>query len=409
MNKRMIIVFLLGFSSGFPLALVSSTLQAWFVEAGMSLVAIGLLSLLGLPYLFRFIWAPILDRYSLFKLGKRKSWIISMQVVLLFGFNLMAWCAPNVYPNLLVLLALCMAICSATQDVAIDAHRTEYLLKNEQALGVSMAVFGYRLALLFSGGLGLVIAQYLGFAMAYRLLGLVMCCGIIATVYSPEPSEIGHHQPNFAQSFIAPIRELQSRPGIVWLILFIIAYKLGESFTTSTSGIVMPFFIQGLGFSLDTIGYVNNVLGLIAIVIGGMTAGILLMRCSLLHALCVFGLLQALTNVLFVLLAANSKNLSLLALAVFSDNFAAGMGSTGLVALLTRVVDRRYTATQLSVLAAISTIPRNFSGPIAAYIQSCVGWVGLYEFSVVLALVFLPLALLVKPLLEENTVVTDCK
>lgn len=182
------------------------------------------------------------------------------------------------------------------------------------------------------------------------------------------------------------MKELLSRPGIIYLLIFIFCYKLGEAFTTTTSGIVMPFLIQGLGFSLDTIGYINKMLGIVSILLGGLTAGFLLMRYSLYRALFFFGLLQALTNVFFVILAMSGKNIVLLAIAVFSDNFVAGMGSTALVALFMRLVNKQFTGTQFSMLVALSTLPRIISGPVAATIQMHIGWVGLYQLSIVFAL-----------------------
>jgi len=162
MNKRLFIVFILGFSSGLPMALISSTLQAWYAYSGMSVMTTGALSLISLPYAYRIFWGPILDRYSLCNLGKRRSWILAMQVLLLIGFNVMAWFTPEQYPKFLAFLALILACFSATQDVAIDAQRAEYLPISEHGLGASYAVFGYRLALLLSGGLALVMADQLG-------------------------------------------------------------------------------------------------------------------------------------------------------------------------------------------------------------------------------------------------------
>lgn len=192
------------------------------------------------------------------------------------------------------------------------------------------------------------------------------------------------------------MKELLSRPGIIYLLIFIFCYKLGEAFTTTTSGIVMPFLIQGLGFSLDTIGYINKMLGIVSILLGGLTAGFLLMRYSLYRALFFFGLLQALTNVFFVILAMSGKNIVLLAIAVFSDNFVAGMGSTALVALFMRLVNKQFTGTQFSMLVALSTLPRIISGPVAATIQMHIGWVGLYQLSIVFALFFIPFLVLIK-------------
>ncbi|RAP38372.1 MFS transporter [Legionella quinlivanii] len=409
MNKRLFIIFLLGFSSGLPLALITSTLQAWFADTGMSVLATGLLSLVGLPYVYRIIWGPLLDRYSLCFLGKRRSWILLTQILLLAAFNLMAWCQPNQSPQLMALLAFLIAIFSATQDIAIDAHRTEYLRESEHALGASLAVFGYRLALLIAGGLALVMASHLGWSLTYRIMGLLMLVGIAATLWSPEPSQSISSQPTFVQSFLEPLKELWHRRGIIPLILFILFYKLGEAFTTTTSGIVMPFLIQGLGFSLDTIGYINKMLGISSILLGGLAAGFILLRWPLYQALLAFGIIQALTNLLFLALAVVGKNLTLFATAVVLDNFAAGMGSTALVALFMRLVNRQYTATQFSLLVALSTLPRTFSGPIAALLQMQAGWVGLYKFSFIFALGFIPFLLLIRDQtrLENGKTVSD--
>ncbi|PJD92983.1 MAG: MFS transporter [Legionella sp.] len=391
MNYRLVIVFLLGFSSGLPLALLSSTLQAWFAFSGLPVLATGALSLVGMPYLYRMFWGPLVDRYSLSaQLGKRRSWMLMMQLLLLLGFNLMAWFTPDQHPYLLAGLALVMAFFSATQDVVIDAQRVEYLPVKAHGLGASVAVLGYRLALLCSGGLALIMAQYWGWSMTYRIMGLFMGVGILASWYSEEPSHPQEATDKLSFSFIVPVKDLLTRPRIIPFLLFVFCYKLGEAFTTTSSGIVMPFLIQGLGFSLDTIGYVNKILGIISILTGGLLAGVLLLRYSLYRSLLCFGLLQAMTNVLFVVLALVGKNIALLAVAVFLDNFAAGMGSTALVALFMQTVNKQYTGTQFSLLVAISTIPRIASGPIAATLQMHLGWVGLYQCSVVCALLFVP-------------------
>jgi len=396
MNKRLFIVFILGFSSGLPMALVSSTLQAWYAYSGMSVFATGTLSLISIPYAYRIFWGPVLDRYSLFNMGKRRSWILTMQLLLLLGFNLMAWFTPEQYPKFLAFLALILACFSATQDVAIDAHRAEYLPVSEHAMGASLAVFGYRIALLLSGGLALVMADQLGWAFTYRFMGLVMIIGMLAIFFSKEPEIAIKPKDTFFTSYIAPVKELLSRPGIIYLLCFIFCYKLGEAFTTTTSGIVMPFLIQGLGFSLNTIGYINKMLGVGSILLGGLSAGFLLMRYSLYSSLLLFGLLQAFTNVFFVALAMVGKNTILLAIAVFLDNFAAGLGSTALVALFMRLVNKQFTGTQFSMLVALSTIPRIISGPVAATIQMNIGWVGLYQLSIFLALSFIPFLMLIK-------------
>ncbi len=402
MDRRLFTIFILGFSSGLPLSLISSTLQAWFASCGLPVMTTGALSLVSIPYAYRMLWGPVLDRVSLFGLGRRRGWIFAMQICLLLGFNVMAFFSPSEHASYIALLALLMAVCSATQDMAIDAQRVEYLPEHKHALGASITTLGYRLALLFSGGLALVIARYLGFSLTYRFVSLFLLAGMMAVWFSKEPYPVVIEKANYRTLFVRPFKELMQRKGIIPLLLFIFCFKLGEAFTTTTSGIVMPFLIQGIGFSPDTIGYVNQILGVSSILAGGLLAGILLMRYSLFYTLLFFGLLQACTNVLFVVLAMVGKNTLLLSISVFADNFAAGMGSTALVALFMRLVDKRFTGTQFSILVAISTIPRIASGPIAASLQMWLGWVGMYQCAALLALLFVPFLVLIKQQVEAR-------
>jgi len=295
MNKRLTIIFLLGFSSGLPLALLTSTLQAWFSASGVSILATGFLSLLGLPYVYKVLWTPLLDNFSLFSLGLRRSWILVTQLCLFLGFFLMSFFSPTDSAKLLSILAFCLAFFSATQDAAIDAQRVEYLSVREHALGASLAVFGYRTALLLAGGLALILASHFGWASTYRAMALLMLVGVAATLASSEPSKLKTKRTlPFTAYLIHPFKEMASRSEILPLLIFILLYKFGEAFTTTTSGIIMPFLIQGIGFSLDTIGYINKILGISSLLIGGLVAGILLLRWSLYRALFCFGLLQAL-------------------------------------------------------------------------------------------------------------------
>lgn len=391
MQKRLFIVFLLGFSSGLPLSLLSSTLQAWFAVSGVSVLATGMLSLVGLPYIYRIVWAPLLDHYALFAMGRRRSWIFITQILLAVGFNVLAWFEPQQNLHTMMGIAFLLAIFSATQDVAIDAQRTEYLPVQEHGIGASLGVLGYRVGLLVAGGLALILADNYGWSFTYRFMGACMLIGMVATLWSDEP--VAKQQPatmSFVDIFWAPCKDLLARPYIVSLLGFILFYKLGEAFTATTSGIIMPFLIHGIGFSLSTIGYINKIFAVAALIAGGLIAGILLIRWSLFRALWVFGLLQAAANFLFIVLAYVGHNIMLLALAVGADNLAAGMGSTALVALLMRLVNQQFTGTQFALLVAIGTIPRVFSGPIAALVQMAVGWVGLYVFAFSMTLFFVP-------------------
>lgn len=389
MLKKLLIVFLLGFSSGLPLSLVSSTLQAWFADAGLSIWVTSSLSLISLPYLFRFLWAPFLDRYRILALGRRRGWILSMQILLVLGLHIMTWFTPQVSPWTMAVLSFVLAVLSTTQDTAIDAQRVEYLPNEYYGLGASLASTGYRIGMLFSGGIALILAQHYGWIITYRMMSAGLVIGMLATLWSTEPKK-----PNTGSSIVETyhdsLRDLLNRPDIIYFCLFVMLFKLGEVFTTSISGIIMPFLIQGLGFSLDTIGYVHKIWGTLALILGGIVGGTAMLRLSLYRALLAFGLLQTITNFLFIILAIAGKNLYLFSIAVISDNFAAGMGSTALVALLMSFVNQRFTATQFSILVCIAGLPRVFSGPIGAFLQVHFGWVGLYCIAFFLSLLFVP-------------------
>lgn len=399
--NRLFIVFILGFSSGLPLALLGSTLQAWFATSNMSVMATGLLSLLGIPYAYKFLWAPILDYFGLSALGRRRSWLFLTQLFLVLGFNLLAYCTPDRSLILMVFLAILLAFISATQDIVVDAQRVEYLPLPLHALGASLAVLGYRLALLISGGLSLILAQHIGFALTYRIMGVLMLLGVWATLLSREPDVVISKACTLKQAYLEPLISLCNMKQLPSLFLFAFFYKLGEAFTSTNSGIVMPFLIQGLGFELETIGYVNKILGVSAVIIGGLVAGLLLLRWSLYRALFCFGLLQAFTNILFILLAMKGADLFLLCVAVALDNFASGMGSTALVALFMRSVDARYTATQMAIFVAFSTLPRILSGPFSASLQLYLGWIGLYQVAFCLSLCFIPFLIQIRKNLDD--------
>lgn len=393
MIVKLAIVFFLGFSSGLPLCLISSTLQAWYAQDGMSLWFTGSLSLAGLPYLYRALWSPLFDRYYLSRFGRRRTWMLACQLLLCAGFWIMSYLTPQNYPYAMMIMAFLLAVLSSSQDSVIDAQRLEYLPKAWHGMGATLAVSGYRIALMLSGGAALVMAQYWGFSATYKIMALMMLIGFITSLLSKEPRLPYLQAPDakgWFSLFWQPFKELFGRAEFLTLLVFIVLFKMGEAFTASTSGIVMPFLIQGMGFSLETIGYVNKIIGVIAVLCGGAVAGFWLLRYSLSRALLYFGLVQAATNALFCLLAYAGARTDLLVLAVFCDNFAVGLGSTALVALFMRLVKREYSATQFSILVAVASLPRVFSGPLAASIQHYAGWLGLYQIAFLLAFAFIP-------------------
>ena len=395
---RLLIVFLLGFSSGLPYCLIGSTLQAWFATDGQTIFATASLSLLGFPYIFRFLWAPLLDRFSISALGRRRTWILMTQIGLILGFFGMSFFSPRSFPVLFISIAFLLAILSATQDGAIDSQRIEYLPDNYHPLGAALSSTAYRLGILLSGGYALIMAESFGWGFTYRTMAMFMLVGIVATIISQEPNSTSTSaHGGLHKSYKETLGSIFAIHGIFIILGFIFFYKLGEVFTSGISGIVMPFLINELKFSLSTIGYINKVLGTLALIFGGVAAGFAALRYSLLSLLMVFGLLQALTNCIFVILAWSGPSIFWFSTAVISDNFATGMGSTALVALLMRVVDRNFTATQFSLLVAFATLPRILSGPLGAWMQYYLGWAGMFQASVVLALIFIPFWLKMRP------------
>lgn len=396
MHARLAIIFSLGFSSGLPMALISTTLQAWFADVGASVLTTGMLSLLSLPFAYRLILSPLIDRFTILPIGKRRSWMLFTQLVLLIGFNILASLSPINFPQAIIVIAISLAIFATCQDAAIDAYRVECLQFNEYNMGATSALLGYRLALMIAGGFALIMAKHLGWTATYHMMGCLMLIGIITTFCAKESKPVYQPKINFLQMFIEPAKELYHRSNIIYLLFFILFYKFGTVFTSSTSGIVIPFLLQGIGFPLEIVGAINKIFGTIAIILGGITAGFLLNRWSLFSALFLFGLLQTLAIILFLLLAIVGKDISLLAISVGIDNFAAGMSATALVVLFMRLVNKQYVCAQFSILVAFASLPNIFSGPIAAILQSYFGWVGLYKIALILAFCFIPFLFLIR-------------
>ncbi len=387
--KKLAVVFAQGFSSGLPFALLGSTLQAWYSTANTSVLIIGFLGLINIPYTFRFFWGPLFDKYNLFGFGRRRGWLCLIQASLMVGLFLLSYLNPINHPMLVGVFAFVLAIIAASQDAVIDAHRAEYLIKSLHGLGASIASTAYRLAILLSGSVALIMAEFFGWRFTYQVLSLFMLVGLCATLLSKEPMGYPVTE-GLSRAFANAINELRQRDKIVYLLAFIFFYKFAEAFTSITSPIMQPFLLQDLHFSLATIGYISKGLGIIATVAGGLVAGVVLMRWNLYRALMVFGIIQAATNVTYIALAWVGHNLTLLTVCVVTDNFANGLGTTALVALFMRIVDKRFTATQFSLFVAFSSIPRVICGPFGAFIQIQFGWLAVFTLSFFIALLYIP-------------------
>jgi PAT family beta-lactamase induction signal transducer AmpG len=375
LNRRLLTVLLLGFSSGLPSALTSSTLQAWFTEAGVNLLAIGALSLISVPYVWKFLWAPVMDRFVPPWWGRRRGWICLTQLGLCAALFVLANMNPIFTPGAMGFVALIIAFLSASQDIAYDAYRTDILPAEERGLGAAFTIFGFRMAMLTSGGLALVFADYLGWKLTYELMAGFMGIAILATYFGPETSKNIQPPKNFTHAIVDPFVDLFKREGIVIILLFIVFYKFGVALALS---LISTFLLKELGFTLTEVGFAYKTMGLFATIVGAFAGGILLTRLSLYRALLFFGLAQAFSNLIFLLLAIVGKNYWFMASSLFIENFCSGMGTAALLAFLMSLCHQQYSATQYALLSALFSIGPVFLGPVAAYMVLHIGWINFY-------------------------------
>lgn len=374
--RKIAVILLLGFASGLPLALSGTALQAWYTVAGVPIVTIGILTLLSYPYVIKVLWAPFLDRYTfLSRLGRRRGWILLMQLGLTITLICMACLQPQLNPWLLAGLAFVVALFSATQDIGIDAYVTEILTPQERGMGAAMRTTGYRIAMVVSGGLALVIAAYIGWHNTYLLMALLTLLGLLVTLFaSPEPA-VKAAPTKLSEAFVAPLKEFFSRDAGIIILLFVILYKIGDAFVLALG---TPFLLRGLGFTLQDVGMIYKVVGMLATVVGSLIGGMLIPRLGLYRALLWFGILQLFSTLPFILLAMMGKNYTLMVVAIFCESFFGGLATVAFVAFLMSLCDQRYTATQFTLLSSLSAIGRVSVGPIAGLLVASKGWLVFY-------------------------------
>ena len=368
----MLLLLLLGFSSGLPLALTAGTLQAWLAAERVDIVAIGWFALVGQPYTYKFLWAPLMDRYAPPFLGRRRGWLMITQVLLALAVAFMGTLRPESSVWLLGATALAVAFLSASQDIVFDALRADWLGPEERGAGAAVSVLGYRVAMLVSGGGALILAdQVLGWAGTYWLMAALMGVGMAAAWFVVEPDEGGRAPRTLDEAVVKPFAEFFSRHGALALLALVVLYKLGDAFA---GNLTTAFLLRGPGFSLTEVGAINKGFGLAATIVGALVGGALMAKLRLYRALMLFGVLQAVTNLGFMLLALGGKNYALMVAVVGLENLCGGMGTTAYVALLMALCDRRFSATQYALLSALSAVGRVYVGPAAGYLVKGVGW-----------------------------------
>lgn len=399
-NRRIGFMLPLGFASGLPLALTAGTLQAWLTQVNLDIHTIGTFTLVGLPYTMKFLWAPLMDRFTLPWLGRRRGWMLLMQAAVALGLAMMGIIGPGKHPEWLGAVALGVAFLSASLDIVFDAYRTDVLRPPERGFGAAVWVNGYRFALLVASSGALILADHIGWRETYLLLAGLMAVGVGTIMLCPEPVMRSDAPTTLADAVGLPLRELFVRPGIYGIIGLIIFYKVGDAVAGSLQ---TAFFMGGLGFSASDVGYVKGV-GIAATLLGALTGGLLMTRLGLLKSLLVFGALQALSNLTFMLLAWIGKSYSALAVSIVVENVTGGMGTAAFVALVMSLCDHRFTATQFALLSSLEALGRVFSGPPSAQIVALVGWPQFFFLSFLLALPGVWLVWRYRRLIPQETV-----
>lgn len=368
-SPKMLAIAALAASSGFPNQLTEGALQAWLKDAGATNTTIGIMSYVALPYLLKFLWAPLIDCYPLPFLGRRRGWILAMQVALAAALAVLALQDPRQSLLPISMCAVAVVFFSATQDIAVDAWRADVSLPEERGPAAAATNFGYRLFSYLALAVALVIAEYFGWRTAFVALALALLLFCIATVLAPASHNT--YQPRtLGESVIEPVRELLSTPNALALIAVVLLFKIGDAFANK----LFTPFVMDVGFSKAEIGAIVKPLFTAGSLAGVALGGVVMVRLGLLRSMLSFGVLQALSNLLYCLMAVAAKSFVLMGLAVFVEHLAAAMGNIALVALIMAMCDRRYSAFQYALLSVLALLPRYSLGYPAGLIADHGGW-----------------------------------
>jgi len=389
-NRQMLICVSLGFSSGLPLFILYNLLSAWLRSESVDLKSIGLFALVGFPYTWKFIWSPLMDRYQVPALGRRRGWMLLTQVALLALVGSMGLYSPKTDLTAIVVLAGAIAFLSASQDIVIDAYRRELLSDEQQGSGTALFVNAYKLSTLVPGSLSLILSDFMSWQTVFAITALFMLPGIITTFLIAEPKVYGTPPKNLREAVVLPFQEFVLRQGwkhALLILAFIFLYKLGDSMATA---LATPFYLD-LGFSRTQIGLVAKNAGLWASVAGGILGVVWLEKTGVNRGLWVFGVLQAAAILGFAALAkigvSTQENATLMLGAVIGlEAFAVGLGTAAFTAYIANTTDPRYTATQFALFTSLAAVPRTFFNAATGYIVAQTGWFHFFLICFVLAL-----------------------
>jgi PAT family beta-lactamase induction signal transducer AmpG len=406
-TRRMAICVFTGFASGLPLYILLNLLPAWLRTEGLSLKAIGLFALIQFPYTWKFLWSPLLDRFSLPLMGRRRGWMLATQVGLLVSVAALGGLSPKNDLNLIVWLAAAVAFLSATQDIALDAFRREILLDAELGLGNAVHVNAYRLAGLVPGSLSLILADHLPWQQVFWITAAFVLPGMLMVLKVDEPLPAEGPPRSLRQAVVEPFHEFINRQGLrsaLLVLAFIFLYKLGDSMCTA---LATPFYLD-MGFSKSDIGLVAKHAGLWPAVIGGLLGGLWMVKLGINRALWLFGVVQVVAIFGFAWLAwlgtapVSAERLAQLALVIGIEALGVGLGTAAFVAFIARATHPLYTATQFALFTSLAAVPRTFANAATGWLVETLGWSGFFLLCALLALPGMALLVKVAPWAAED-------
>ncbi len=397
---------IMGFVSGLPLLLTITLLQAWLTDENVSKSTIGLFALIGIPYSLKFLWAPIFDRFIISRLGRRRGWLLIIQVFLIISIFALGQSNPEINLFNVAILSLILTFFSASQDILIDAFRRESLMENEQTIGASAYVLGYRIGALAAGAGGLILADLYSYSFVYTLMSLIMLLGVVTTLLSDEPN-VKINPYTLRESVIEPFKEFFGRyegksanytPYLI--LLFVLLYKVGDTMAHSLS---TNFYLE-IGFSKTEIGTVVKFFGLGATLLGAFIGGALSLKIGLFKSLIYFGIFQLLATLGFSILFYAGNNLLMLITVISLENLAAGMGYTAYLAFIANMTSKNFTATQFALMTALMSLPRTFLSGTSGYLVEFLNWDLYFVFCSLIAIPALLILKKIKFIIKDEKV-----
>ncbi|MFN2636646.1 MAG: AmpG family muropeptide MFS transporter [Gemmatimonadaceae bacterium] len=391
-QPKMGILLLLGFSSGLPFYLTSKTLQAWMTTAKVDLATIGFFSLVTLPYSLKFVWAPLMDRYVPPFLGRRRGWVLITQILLLLAVAAMSLHDPQLGLRMLAVNAIAIAFFSASQDISLDAYRTDVLQDREMGAGAAVFVLGYRIAMITTGALAFFLADRLSWPKVYVILSLLILIGVATIFFAPEPVLNDAPPKSLGEAVVLPFADFFRRVGIgraVFVLVFIVVYKYSDSLAGSMT---TPFLLQ-TGFSQSEVGAVFLGVGVVATIVGVIVGGATIGKLGINKSLWIFVVFQGLSNLTYYGLSQAGKNHGFMVGAIVTENFGLGLVTAGMTAYLMSMCNKRFTATQFALLSSLMAASRDILVAPAGKIAESLGWPGFFLITVAMAippLVLLP-------------------